>query len=175
MQARAHGADRRLRDRGNLCVAKAFNFMQHHNSAVLGRQALQRIVELFLQLLHQGALFGARLGRQMLKNLAVRHLVVHIFVANITTSTAFLEKGHRGIDRDTINPSKELGLALKSSNRLKGFDKGILGQVRRVFAIAGHVVNDSKDRLAVFLHQLVKGGYVTALHLLHQGPVKITL
>ena len=62
-----------------------------------------------------------------------------------------------------------------TANRLKGLNQGILGQVRGILAIAGHVINDREQVLAIFLNELVKRSHIAGLHLLHNRPIKITL
>ena len=71
----------------------------------------------------------AIIGGHTLKYLTIRNFFIDLFVADEATTVPLLEKSHRVVDRDAVDPGKKRGLTFESSNRLEGLDKSLLSEV----------------------------------------------
>ena len=79
------------------------------------------------------------------------------------------------IHRNPVQPGEKRRLPAEALDRLKGFDKRVLREVGRIFAILSHVVDDPQNPLAIFGNQTIKSCDITGLDLPDDNKVGIRL
>ena len=62
---------------------------------------------------------------------------------------------------------------LKAIDGLEGLDEGVLREIRGIFTIRSHVINDPINALAVAYNELIKCANFPLLNALHNRPINI--
>jgi hypothetical protein len=68
-------------------------------------------------------------------------LLDHFFEAEKASQLVFSEVGERRIQRDAVEPSEKTRFPLEAVDRLKRFDKSLLGKVRGILPIGRQIVD----------------------------------
>mgnify|MGYP007028589883 CR=1 FL=1 len=96
---------------------------------------------------------------------------VHVIQAKHPAAVAFLQEIEREIDRDGVNPRVEAALAPEAFQIPEGPGKNFLEEIVGILPMAGHVINQRVETLAVFEHESVEGRAIAFLRALHEHAV----
>jgi len=127
MKPRSDGAYRAIHDFGDLLMAKPIDFEKRYHGSVLDRQFLHGLVQFFLKLMRESIPISAGCVSQRSDDLG-RNVVIliELLEAKERPEPMLPQVGQGGVDRNPVQPREERGLSLKSVNRLKCFDEGVL-------------------------------------------------
>ena len=146
VDAAAHGTELDAQRCADLLVGQTFDVTQHHSRTELGRQGIQRRLQVGTQPGVVVDLLGIRL--------VGRHPVVILGQRLHPDAAAAADHVQEQVGGDAVQPAFERP-RLVVLHRPEDADEGVLGQVLGVLLIAGQAVGQPVDPVGVLAHQLI--------------------